>query len=160
MLYRRNASLQLRPFCDVDWPECPTTRKSISSYCVLLGDTIISWKSKKQTTISRSSAKSEYRAMVSCLCVNSCSCIIYYMTCRFLFYSLAPWLVINRLQFTLSQIRSFINGPNTLKLFVILWGIISKLVYFDLYMFHLTINLLMCWLNRLASLLYDISYPS
>jgi len=68
ILYRRDAPLQLRAFCDADWADCPVTRKSISGFCVLLGTTALSWKSKKQTTISRSSAESEYRSMASCVC--------------------------------------------------------------------------------------------
>ena len=68
LLYKRNASLQLHTFCDADWADCPTTRRSVSGYCILLGSTAISWKSKKQNTVSRSSAESEYRAMSSCVC--------------------------------------------------------------------------------------------
>ncbi|GJX75236.1 ribonuclease H-like domain-containing protein, partial [Tanacetum coccineum] len=52
-------------YSDADWAGCPTTRCSTSGYCVFLGNNLLSWSSKRQFTLSRSSAEVEYRGVAN-----------------------------------------------------------------------------------------------
>ncbi|XP_022032461.1 uncharacterized mitochondrial protein AtMg00810-like [Helianthus annuus] len=60
-----SADFSLRAYTDADWAGCPDTRRSTSGYCVYLGSNIISWSSKRQSVISRSSAEVEYRGVAN-----------------------------------------------------------------------------------------------
>ncbi|KAL2231133.1 uncharacterized protein LOC110012714 [Sesamum indicum] len=63
-----NTDFSLRVYCDADWAACQTTRKSLTGFCIFMGQTPLSWKTKKQTTVARSSAEAEYRSMATTTC--------------------------------------------------------------------------------------------
>ncbi|GJZ67662.1 ribonuclease H-like domain-containing protein [Tanacetum coccineum] len=52
-----SASTNLIAYSNADWADCPATHRSTSCYCVYLGDNLLSWSSKRQHTLSRSSAE-------------------------------------------------------------------------------------------------------
>jgi hypothetical protein len=65
LLLRRSSTTELRVYTDADWAGCPDTRRSTSGYAVFLGDSLVSWSSKRQPVVSRSSAEAEYRAVAN-----------------------------------------------------------------------------------------------
>ena len=65
ILLNGNTHLTLQAFYDVDWASCPNSRRSITGYLVQLGSSPISWESKKQSVVSKSSFESEYQAMAA-----------------------------------------------------------------------------------------------
>ena len=63
LFYSAQSPLILRAFSDADWAGDPTDHRSTTGYCFLLGSSLISWRSKKQTHMTRSSTEAEYRAL-------------------------------------------------------------------------------------------------
>ncbi|XP_015168858.1 uncharacterized mitochondrial protein AtMg00810-like [Solanum tuberosum] len=65
LLMSADKKFSLTGFCDADWAACPNTRRSVTGFLLKFGDSLISWKSKKQNTVSRSSAEAEYRSLAT-----------------------------------------------------------------------------------------------
>jgi len=68
VFYPAKSNLQLKTYCDADWVGCLDTRKSLTGFCVFLGNALVSWRSKKLNAVSRSSVEAEYRFMATTTC--------------------------------------------------------------------------------------------
>ncbi|CAM8983988.1 unnamed protein product [Rhodiola kirilowii] len=64
--YTKDTNSCLVGYCDANWAGNAEDRKSTSGGCFFLGNNLVSWFSKKQNSISLSTAEAEYIAMGSC----------------------------------------------------------------------------------------------
>nr|XP_023918499.1 uncharacterized protein LOC112030047 [Quercus suber] len=66
--YSSWSSLELHAYSAANWVGDPTDQCSIAGFCFLLGTSPVSWRSKKQDMVSRSSTEVEYRAFADTTC--------------------------------------------------------------------------------------------
>ena len=62
---RKSPSMLISCFSDADWAGCSDDRRSTGGFAVFLGPNLVSWNSRKQATVSRSSTESEYKALAN-----------------------------------------------------------------------------------------------
>ena len=121
LFFSSNSDLQEKAFCVADWLGCPDTRKSLRGYSVFLGDSLISWRSKKQSTVFVSYTEARYRAMATTTCE-----IVWILQLlrdlRVIILRVLNCCVIIKLHYILQSILFSMREPDTLKWTVILSG--------------------------------------
>ncbi|RVW86386.1 Retrovirus-related Pol polyprotein from transposon RE1 [Vitis vinifera] len=69
ILFTKNVNHQsIEVYTDVDWAGAMDDRRSTSGYFTFVGGVLVTWKSKKQNVVARSSAEAEFRGMTLGLC--------------------------------------------------------------------------------------------
>ena len=58
---KNTKNITLQAYYDSGWGACIDSRWSVTGYILLLGNSSISWKSKKQSTVSKSNSEAEFR---------------------------------------------------------------------------------------------------
>jgi hypothetical protein len=64
--YPKGSTFDLIEYSDSDYAGCKVDRKSTSGTCQFLGRSLVSWSSKKQTSVALSTAEAKYVAAGQC----------------------------------------------------------------------------------------------
>jgi len=147
------SSLELRAYSDADHGSDPTDRKSVTGFCIFLGDSLISWKSKKQSIVSQSSTEAEYRAMTSS--TKEIVWLHWLLADMGVFFSHpTPMYCDTRVLFKLLITRFFMSALSTLRSIVILLVIISNMAPLLCLLFLLPCRLWIYLPRRIPSLVF------
>ncbi|KAK2984412.1 hypothetical protein RJ640_009912 [Escallonia rubra] len=68
ILFRKGTNMELEAYTDADYAGSLTDRRSTSGYCTFLGGNLVTWRSKKQPVVARSSSEAEFRSMAQGIC--------------------------------------------------------------------------------------------
>ncbi|XP_039066514.1 secreted RxLR effector protein 161-like [Hibiscus syriacus] len=68
LIFRKNQDITMKVYTDATWGGELTDRRSVSGYCTYVWGNLVTWRSKKQVVVSRSSDESEFRAMALGIC--------------------------------------------------------------------------------------------
>ena len=65
ILFKSTSDCNVHAYVDADWGSYMDTHRSTTGFCIFLGNSLVSWKAKRQKTVSKSSAEAEYRPLAS-----------------------------------------------------------------------------------------------
>jgi hypothetical protein len=68
LFFKKDVQRGIEVYTDADWAGSITDRKSTSGYCTYVWGNLVTWRSKKQNVVARSSAEAEFRAMAHGIC--------------------------------------------------------------------------------------------
>ncbi|KAI5430174.1 hypothetical protein KIW84_034668 [Lathyrus oleraceus] len=68
LLFQKYSNLTITRFSDSDWGAFKETCRSTTRFCFYLGSSLVSWKSKMQQIVFRSSPEAEYRVVANASC--------------------------------------------------------------------------------------------
>lgn len=68
LLFTRKRNMDITGYSDADWAGDQVTRRSTSGYLTFIGESLVTWRSKKQKVVARSSAEAEFRGLAQGIC--------------------------------------------------------------------------------------------
>ncbi|KAL2251810.1 UNVERIFIED_CONTAM: Retrovirus-related Pol polyprotein from transposon RE1 [Sesamum indicum] len=61
-------SFTVSTYCDADWASCTDSPRFLTVFCIFLSKALISWKTKKQMIVARSTVETKYHNLGSTVC--------------------------------------------------------------------------------------------
>ncbi|BFG20722.1 hypothetical protein CerSpe_069960 [Prunus speciosa] len=68
LIFSKHTHMDPEGYTDADWAGSITDRRSTSGYFTFVGGNLVTWRSKKQKVVARSSAEAEFRGMAQGVC--------------------------------------------------------------------------------------------
>lgn len=68
IMFQNNNKLNIEAYTDADWAGSAVDRRSTSGYCSFVGGNLVTWRSKKQSVLARSSVEAEFRVVAHGIC--------------------------------------------------------------------------------------------
>ncbi|RVW17830.1 Retrovirus-related Pol polyprotein from transposon TNT 1-94 [Vitis vinifera] len=68
LFFRKTENRDTEVYSNADWAGNIIDRRSTSGYCSFVWENLVTWRSKKQSVVARSSAEAEYRALAQGIC--------------------------------------------------------------------------------------------
>ncbi|KAL5779663.1 hypothetical protein ACOSQ2_010400 [Xanthoceras sorbifolium] len=68
LFFKKHSDRKIEVFADADWAGSIVDRRSTTGYCTYVWGNLVTWRSKKQSVVARSSAEAEFRAMAHGVC--------------------------------------------------------------------------------------------
>ncbi|RDX84759.1 putative mitochondrial protein, partial [Mucuna pruriens] len=68
LLFRKEGKLSMEIYIDAYYARSIIDRRSTSGYCMFMRGNLVTWKSKKQNVVTRSSAEAEFRVIAHDIC--------------------------------------------------------------------------------------------
>jgi hypothetical protein len=131
------------------------TRHSVMGWCMFLGDALISWKSKKQARVSKSSIKFEYRAMsFACSETLWLRGLLGELSVPQLTPTPLHFMLIIPMLFSLLPIPFFMSAPNILKWIVIPFvkPLLVRRLFFHTFLLNTKLLMSSPWLSLVLAI--------
>lgn len=68
LFFKKNEKKVVEVYTNADWAGSREYRRSTTSYCTFVWENLVTWRSKKQNVVARSSAEAEFRIVTQGIC--------------------------------------------------------------------------------------------